>query len=242
MKKNELPQSEKTLIFIPTFNDLELLPSIIESVKALDDSYVPLIIDDGSSPKLQDATLPNGCFLFSLPDNMGLGTCTHIALDHALKYGYRALIRIDSDGQHPVNMVPEILLPLQNDNADIVVGTRENRNEGSGIGSFFRNLVKSYFTLIAVWITRGGVPADVNSGFFALNRKAMIVVNSSTLERFPEPQMLILAHSTGQRITEISITQSSRQYGTTTLSVLQAARLIYRFSVFAAAEILSFRR
>lgn len=242
MKKIEQPHSEKTLIFIPTFNDLVLLPSIIKGVQALDDSFVPLIIDDGSSPQLQGSTLPEGCFLFSLPDNLGLGTCTHIALDHALKFGYKALIRIDSDGQHPLEMIPEMLLPLQNDKADVVVGTRENHSEGSGIGIFFRNLVKSYFTFIAIWLTRGGVPTDVNSGFFALNQKAMIAVNSSTLERFPEPQMLILAHSTGLRITEISITQSSRQYGTTTLSVLQAARLIYRFSVFAAAEILSFRR
>ena len=136
------------------------------------------------------------CVLWAL--DMGLGMCTHIALDHALKYGYWAPLRIDSDGQHPVAMIPELLLPISNANADIVVGTRENHGDESGIGNFFRKLVKSYFTAVAAWITRGGVPSDVNSGFFALNHDAMVKINSVILERFPEPQMLILAHAIGQ--------------------------------------------
>ena len=72
--------SGKTLIFIPTFNDVELLSTIIKDVLALGDNYVPLIIDDGSSPRLHVEALPKGCLLFSLPNNMGLGMCTHIAL------------------------------------------------------------------------------------------------------------------------------------------------------------------
>lgn len=238
----EQPRSGKTLIFIPTFNDVEFLPSITEKVLALDGNYVPLVIDDGSSPRLHATILPVGCLLFSLPNNMGLGMCTHIALDHALKYGYGALLRIDSDGQHPVAMIPDLLLPLQNDKVDIVVGTRENHGDGSGMENFCRNLVKSYFSTIAAWITRGGAPSDVNSGFFALNRDAMIKINTATLERFPEPQMLILAHVNGLRIAEVPITQSPRRQGKTTLSISQAARLIYRFSVFAAAEITLLRK
>jgi glycosyltransferase involved in cell wall biosynthesis len=239
---NERPQSQKTLVFIPTFNDVATLPTIIEDVLALDDNYVPLVIDDGSSPRLQSSTLPRGCLLFSLPGNMGLGMCTHIALDHAVRHGYGALVRVDSDGQHPVAMVPELLAQIRDGSADLVVGTRKNHSDGSGIGNLLRNLVKSYFSTIAAWITRGGVPSDVNSGFFALNHEAIVKLSLATLERFPEPQMLILAHAAGLRITEMPIFQASRQHGKTTLSFSQAARLIYRFSVFAAAEIVSIRR
>ncbi|MBT3533654.1 MAG: glycosyltransferase [Rhodospirillaceae bacterium] len=232
----------QTLVFIPTFNDVALLPTIIEEVLALDDNYVPLVIDDGSSPRLLEAALPNGCLLFSMPVNMGLGMCTHVALDHAVKYGYGAMLRIDSDGQHPVAMIPDLLLPIRNGDADMVIGTRENHGEGSGFGNFLRNLVKSYFSKVAAWITKGGVPRDVNSGFFALNQEAVGKLSLATLERFPEPQMLILAHKDGLRISEVVISQSPRQHGKTTLSFSHAARLIYRFSIFAAAEIVSFRR
>ena len=58
----------KTLIFIPTFNDVELLAAIIEDVITLGDSYVTLIIDDGSLPRLHAAALPDGCLLFSMPN------------------------------------------------------------------------------------------------------------------------------------------------------------------------------
>lgn len=238
----EQTRSLKTLIFIPTFNDMTLLPAIIEEVLALDDNYVALVIDDGSSPRLDASALPKGCLLFSVPTNMGLGMCTHIAMDHALKYGYRALLRIDSDGQHPTAMIPELMLPIYGDHADIVVGTRENHGDGSGIGNSLRNLVKAYFSTVAAWITRGGVPSDVNSGFFALNHEAIVKISAATLERYPEPQMLILAHANGLRITEVSISQEPRQHGKTTLSFSQAVRLIYRFSIFAAGEIVSFRK
>jgi dolichol-phosphate mannosyltransferase len=240
MKEN-LRQS-KTLVFIPTFNDVVLLPAIIKGVLALGDNFVPLVIDDGSSPRLSAAALPKGCLLFSLPTNVGLGLCTHIAMDHAMKYGYGALIRVDSDGQHPVGMVPELLSRIHNGVADLVVGTRNNHAEGSGIGNLLRNFVKSYFSTVASWITRGAVPRDVNSGFFALGHDAIVKLSTTNLERFPEPQLLILAHAAGLRIDEVEISQAPRQHGKTTLSITQAARLIYRFSVFAVAETLSFRR
>jgi glycosyltransferase involved in cell wall biosynthesis len=238
----ETPRRSKTLVFIPTFNDVALLPAIIEDVLALGDNHVPLVIDDGSSPRLSAAVLPEGCLLFSLPTNMGLGLCTHIAMDHAMKYGYGALIRIDSDGQHPVGMVPELLSQIHNGVADLVVGTRENHSEGSGIGNLLRNFVKSYFSTVASWITRGAVPRDVNSGFFALSHDAIVKLSTTNLERFPEPQMLIMAHAAGLRIGEVEISQAPRRHGKTTLSITQAVRLIYRFSVFVAAEIVSFRR
>ena len=66
-------------------------------------------------------------------------------------------------------MVPELLSPIHDDSADVVVGTRENHADGSGIRIILGKLVKSYFSTIAAWITRGGTPKDVNSGFFCNN-------------------------------------------------------------------------
>ena len=122
----ETPRAPRTLVLIPTLNDVALLPSIVKDVQALDGVYVPLVIDDGSSPRLLPSALPEGCLLFSLPINLGLGMCTHIAMDHALNFDYDELLRIDSDGQHPVAMAPNLLLPIREGQADLVVGTREN--------------------------------------------------------------------------------------------------------------------
>jgi len=132
------------------------------------------------------------------------------SLDHALKYGYGALPNFDSDGQHPVVMVPELLSPIHDGTAEVGGGARKNHGDGSGIVNLLRNLVMSYFSTVAAWNTRGGVPSDVNSGFFALNHEAIVTLTTATLERIPEPQMLILAHKKGLRITEIPISQAPR--------------------------------
>jgi len=238
----ETPRAPRTLVLIPTLNDVVLLPSIVKDVQALDGVYVPLVIDDGSLPRLLPSALPEGCLLFSLPINLGLGMCTHIAMDHALNFDYDELLRIDSDGQHPVAMAPNLLSPIREGQADLVVGTRENHGDGAGIGNSLRKAVKLYFSIVASVITRGATPKDVNSGFFALGHNAIKQLSSASLERFPEPQIFIIAHRSGLRIAEVPITQAPRRHGKTTLSLSHAARLIYRFSVFAAGEIMTFRR
>jgi len=62
-------------------------------------------------------------------------------LDHVLKYGYWVLPRFNSVGQHPVVMVPELLLPIQDSTADVGGGAGKNHGDGSGIVNLLCNLV-----------------------------------------------------------------------------------------------------
>ena len=59
------------------------------------------------------------------------------SLDHALKYGYGALPRFDSDGQHPVVMVPELLSPINDGTADVGGGVREKTMATDPVSSIY---------------------------------------------------------------------------------------------------------
>jgi len=173
-----------------------------------------------------------------MPVNFGLGVATHIAFDHALRHGFQALVRVDADGQHPIEAVSQLLSPLQNGDADIVVARRVNRSEGRGLRNIAAKVVRTYLSLVGRLMSGGATPRDLNSGFFALNREAISVLNSTLLEHYPEPQMFVLAARRGLRVVEVEVAQRTRQHGVSTVTLGHALRLLYRFNIFVLAELL----
>ncbi|MBM3554396.1 MAG: glycosyltransferase family 2 protein [Alphaproteobacteria bacterium] len=230
------------LVFIPSYNDNATAVAVARDVAALGSGYRPLVIDDGSREPLDASRLPAGALSFRMPDNFGIGIATHVALDHALAEGYRALIRLDGDGQHPVATAPELIARLDRGEADVVAGIRINRGEGEGAGVALRNAAKAYYAWMAGLLSGGRTPADVNTGLFALNRKAMAAVNAADLERFPEPQMFVAAARAGLRIVTHDTVQEPRREGETTLGLWSALRMFYRFNVFVLDQVLGGRR
>ncbi|NQV81445.1 MAG: glycosyltransferase family 2 protein [Alphaproteobacteria bacterium] len=223
------------LAFVPSLNDHQSIQAIEAAVASWQIRARVLIIDDGSREPIQ--AHPNS-LVFRLPDNFGLGVCTQIALDHALRMGYRALVRIDADGQHPVAAVPALLSSIDAGEADVVVGVRSNHAVLRDAGGILRTLVKKYFEVVASLVTAGNAPRDVNTGFFALNRTAMKVLNRYEFERFPEPQLFVLACRRGLRVREFEIQQLERSSGQSTLSGIQAMRMLWRFNIFVVNELL----
>ncbi len=231
------PVERDVLVLIPTFNDHAMLAGLVRGVAALPGSNRVLLVDDGSHQPVDVAALGQGVLHAHLPDNFGLGACTQIAFDHVANAGYRFVVRIDGDGQHAVEDIPLLLAPLRAGQADLVVGCRVNHNTG-GAGGLLRALIKRYFAFTARLMTSGRAPSDVNTGFFAATSAAAQVLNRFTFERYPEPQMFVLACRVGLRVREVQIEQREREFGRSSIGALSAARMWYRFTVFVLAELL----
>ena len=224
-------------MFVPAFNDQVRAIEVVREVAALSQRYRTLLIDDGSRIPAQHSDLPANSLFFRMPMNVGLGASTHVAFDHALAGGYRAVVRLDGDGQHPVAEIAALLEPIERGVADVVVGSRSNHNVGSG-GGAFRRIAKAYYRFVASLMTRGAAPADVNTGFFAANMAAVERLNRFTFERFPEPEIYVLACRENLRVHQVAVEQAERSSGRSTLGTLQGLRMLYRFSVFAISELL----
>jgi len=230
----------RTLVFIPTLNDTVALSALCTAVEALGPGFVPLVIDDGSRVAVAPAIDRTRTLFFRLPGNYGLGLCSHIAFDHGSAHGYDAIVRIDADGQHPVQAIPRLLAPLAEGRADLVVG---RRSDGEGLPAApVRRLVRGYYSLLSRLITRGAAPRDVNSGFFAIGVAAAARLNHHTLERYPEPELFVAACLEGLTVVEVAIEQSPRREGVSTLNLFQALRMLYRFNMFVLGALLRARR
>lgn len=225
-------RADEILVFLPAYNDLAGIEAMVRDIQQQSPRYRVLIIDDGSTVSLDGEAPPAGCLSVRLPDNYGLGVCTHVAFDHALRHGYKAAVRLDADGQHPADRIGDLVEVLESGRADLAVGGRVNRNDGRGLRAAMGRLMKGYFSLGAKLITRGRAPSDVNTGFTAFSRSAIVALNRHALERYPEPQIFILAVREGLRIVEIEVQQKERRSGRSTIGLSHAVRLFYRFNIF----------
>jgi glycosyltransferase involved in cell wall biosynthesis len=228
----------RVLVFTPTLNDFSKLPELAAAVRSLKGDYTFLVIDDGSAKAINHVALGEDVLYVRLPANFGVGTCTNVAFDHAIAHAYDAVVRIDADGQHPVEKIPEILAPILKDTSDVVVAQRSNRNDTPGPRALLARFVRGYLAFVARLVTRGRVPADVTSGFFAFSKAAINVLRTYHFERFSEPQTYILASRRNLRIGEVPIVQLPRDQGKSTVTIGQAIRLVYRFNMFVLAELL----
>jgi len=219
---------KSVLVLIPAFNEGRSAIDVAASVLRLGVAYRPLLIDDGSSDPIDPKSVPHGALFFRCPFNAGIGVATHIAFDHAIARDYDFVVRLDGDGQHPAERVPDVLAPLLRGDADLVAGIRTNHGAGQSV----RKVAKLYYAAIATLLTGGKAPADVNTGFFAANLAAVRRLSAVELERFPEPQMYVSACRMGLRVASVEVEQTPRESGASTLNPLRALAMFYRFNLF----------
>ncbi len=229
----------RVLVVIPTYNDVELLESIVDEVSELYANATVLVIDDGSEPPVTSRQIADHCLLVRLPDNFGLGTCMHVAFDCAVSQGFDIVVRVDADGQHPIDRISDLIEPIIDGRADYVVGSRVNRNVGGGpIRSMAALLLREYMAICTRLLTKGRSPPDVTSGFIAAARSAVEVLNRSLLEQYPEPQMCLAVGQAGLRTAAVEVLQSDRIHGRSTISAVAALSLFYRFTIIVLASVL----
>ena len=219
------------LIMMPCYNEGDVINLICEKIHKLNSSYNILILDDGSNPSFKLKYKHLNTYLYTSKTNYGLGVTTNISINFMLENNYDFLVRVDGDNQHPIDYIPQLVEKLIY-GSDFCIGTRVNANIGNGLRIMLSNFVKSYFNFMAKIFISKEIPNDLSSGFMAFNKKAALFLSTYKLERYPEPEIIMLLASKKFNISEIGIKQLPRLKGNSTISYFRAILLIYKFNIF----------
>ena len=120
---------EKTLIIIPTYNEIENISAIIEAVFETQIALDILVVDDTSPDGTGQAVeelmdrYPNRLYLETRVEKQGLGAAYVHGFFWALHREYQYIFEMDADFSHD----PKELIPMQNlleTQTDVVVGSR----------------------------------------------------------------------------------------------------------------------
>jgi len=174
----------KLIIQIPCYNEAETLPQTIHDLPRQVEGFEKvevLVIDDGSMDGTAEVARGLGVdHVVSLPRNRGLAHAFAKGLDTALQLGADVIVNTDGDNQYRGECVADLVAPILEGHADMVIGDRQVRT----IAHFSRvkKLLQRFGSWVVRWTSGTGVP-DATSGFRALTREAalrLVVFSSYT--------------------------------------------------------------
>ena len=171
----------KLIVQIPCLNEAKTLPLVFENMPhALPgiDSIEFLVIDDGSTDGTPEVARRLGVHhIVRHTRNMGLGQSFHDGALKALELGADILVNTDGDNQYPSDRIADLVQPVLEGRADIVVADRQTDRI-----SHFSPLKKRLQRIGSSVVNKaaGTELPDAASGFRAYSREALLRINPVT--------------------------------------------------------------
>jgi hypothetical protein len=160
---------------------------------------------------------------------MGLGQSFHDGVLKALEVGADILVNTDGDNQYPSEMIPELVRPILEGRADVVIADRQTHSieHFSPTKKFLQRAGSKVVNLAA-----GTDLPDAASGFRAYSREALLRLNPTA--RFSYCMETIIQAGNKRLaiasvpVTTNSKTRESRLFASTTEHVIKSALTIFR--------------
>jgi glycosyltransferase involved in cell wall biosynthesis len=170
-----------------------------------------LVVDDGSADATSDVARDHGAYVARLEHNCGHGIALRLGYELARNHGARYIVTLDGDGQWDPADVPEVLEPLVNDEADLVLGSRVLGRSEDDDG--FRYAGVHVFAALVRLLT-GARVTDTSTGLRAMRAEVTATVRQEQVQ-YQTSELLIGAICQGYRVAERPIVHHKRVAGET---------------------------
>ena len=171
----------KLIVQIPCYNEEKTLPDVVadipRSIPGIDKVEVQ-VIDDGSSDRTIETAITCGVdHVVRNGQNKGLAKSFQSGIETALARGADIIVNTDGDNQYSGSSIPDLVKPIVDKKADIVVG---DRNPGANTEfSWIKRLLQRFGTRVVRNLSQVDVD-DAVSGFRAYSRDAAYTINVMT--------------------------------------------------------------
>jgi glycosyltransferase involved in cell wall biosynthesis len=171
----------KVFVQIPCLNEEKTLPLVIQSIPreipGVDEVEI-LVIDDGSTDRTVEVARELGVTHFVRHTrNMGLARSFSDGIDYALLHGADVVVNTDGDNQYPQDRIADLVQPVIDGEADIVVADRQTQKVEHFSG--FKKLMQRFGSWVVNKAAGTDLP-DAASGFRAYSKRSLIRLNVVT--------------------------------------------------------------
>ncbi|TAL69739.1 MAG: polyprenol monophosphomannose synthase [Bacteroidetes bacterium] len=174
----------KTIVVIPTYNEIDNIERLINTIHSIDETINILVVDDNSPDgtaqlikKLQ--VNDNTLHLIVRAGKMGLGTAYCEGFAYALKNNFEVIFEMDADFSHDPAMIPKFLEELKNN--DLVIGSRYITGVNV-INWPLSRLILSYGANVYTRLITRMPIKDATGGFKCFRAEALSRINLSTIK------------------------------------------------------------
>jgi glycosyltransferase involved in cell wall biosynthesis len=174
-----MPRDEKIVVVMPAYNAAKTLrityadlpPALVDQV---------ILVDDGSSDDTVKIARELGLELFVHNRNYGYGANQKTCYREALKAGADIIVMVHPDYQYDPKLLPKIVEPIENNEADVVLGSRLMAGNPMRQGMPWWKYVSNRFLTFLENQTFGLRLSEYHTGYRAYRREALETVNLET--------------------------------------------------------------
>jgi hypothetical protein len=235
-QSEDLGAKPKVLIAMPCYNEELYLPTLhaeiekFQSAVQTDDyRYVFCVVNDGSIDQcrkiLDEKLLGSSTHHLS---NVGVAGALLSAFKTANLIGADFVIQCDSDGQHPVHAIPEMIRTTKRLSADLLIGSRYANQESDQSSTVTRRFGSRIIIGTLQILFGKSEVTDPTSGFRVYSKRAQRYLLQTMPDEYPEPETIALLLTQHMNIREIPIKMLARQTGVSSLNGLAGARFMIK--------------
>ena len=218
--------SARTLVIIPTYDERDNLPTVVERLLAAAPDVSVLIADDNSpdgTGEVADtlaADDPRGRIsVLHRQGKQGLGAAYIAGFRWGLERDYSVLVEMDADGSHPPERLPAMLAAVD-EGADLAIGSRYVPG-GSVVNWPWQRHVISRGGNVYSRIMLGVGIKDITAGYRAYRADAIAALDLDSIESKGycfQIDMTWRLLNTGRTVVEVPITFTERTVGHSKMS------------------------
>lgn len=201
-------------VVIAAYNEAKGIHTVLDGIPRATGGDDPLeiatiVVVDGGTDDTAAIARDCGAYVCEMPHNRGQGAALRLGYHLARSGGARYIVTTDADGQYDSGRLPELLDPLRNDEADLVIGSRRLGDDHSR-DPVRRTGVRVFALIIS--ILTGTRVTDTSSGFRAMH--AHVTANVTLNQpQYQTSELLIGVLSRGYRVVEMPVTMRVRNQG-----------------------------
>ena len=192
----------KIAIGLPAFNEGKNIASIITQLKK---KYALIIVcDDGSSDLTAAIAEEMGAIVIKHNKNLGYGAAIRSLFLKAKELNCDILVTFDSDGQHKISDIESVIQPIENKQANIVIGSRFLGKIEGNVPTYRKLGIKAITNLVNS--NTGNKITDSQSGFRGYDKKTLEKIIPSESGMGVSTEILIKVNKNKLKIIEVPIT------------------------------------
>lgn len=186
-----------TAIVIPLYNEQTVIADVLQELHEKYPEYPLIVVDDNSTDKSAKKACMSNVYLLHHTVNLGQGAALQTGLEYAKELECKYVVTFDADGQHDPDDIALFVQTLQNDEADIVLGSRFlGKTQNMPLRKKYLLQASRLFT----WMTTGMWLTDSHNGLRAIN-----------IEKFPQ----------------FEITQNRMAHASEIISIIKTLKMRY---------------
>jgi glycosyltransferase involved in cell wall biosynthesis len=221
-------------IVVPVFNEGTVIASTLDAlIKA---GYSVVCVDDASTDNSWEVIRSLPVHSLHHEVNLGQGASLQTGMTYAAEKSAKYIVHFDADGQHNAGDISSLLEPLENGEADVVLGSRFLRDEDRrAVPPMKKALLRT--GILVNWFLTGVRLTDAHNGFRAMTAEAARMLNlrenrfahaSEILDQIRRNRLRVVERPTAISYTDYSTAKGQSMWNSIKIVTDMLLRRIFR--------------